>query len=157
MLPGVFFFFFLFPSLSKLRSAKNEKTQHERFQSWLSLTDRLDLMAASANWSHRWSVVGARRFVFVVPCSLSLCHVCSLRLLPHIGSWENMVPQSCMSPAALCVMVVLGEGMCDVYYVQIFLWIDRHFFKLQALLSNHPQLKDSYDTQTAAHHKRLYG
>lgn len=31
-----------------------------------------------------------------------------------------MVPQSWLISAALCVMVVLEEGMCDVSYMQIF-------------------------------------
>lgn len=58
-----------------------------------------------------------------------------------------MVPQSKLSSAARCVMVVLGEGMCDVYYMQIFCCADRQIFSLQKkrerekkrenLLSNH--------------------
>lgn len=68
---------------------------------------------------------------------LSQCHVCSLLLGLQTGPWENTVPQSWLSSAALCVMVVLGEGMCDVYYMQIF-YTDSQFLSLKRLLSNHP-------------------
>lgn len=145
MLPNFRFFFFFAP-FSKLRSAEKEKMQHGRFQTWLACTNsdtELDLMAALANWSYRCFIVNAKRGLFV--CHVNQCishlsqrHVCSLWFKLQIQPWENMVPQSWLSPAAWCVMVVLGEGMCDVYYMQIFWCIEGQFFSLQRLLSNHP-------------------
>lgn len=70
-----------------------------------------------------------------ITATLTMPRVLKLQNWP----WENMVPQSWLSSAALCVMVVLGEGMCDVYYMQIFFCIDRESLSaLKKFLSNHP-------------------